>query len=220
MSAGRMIREAIRESGRTMTEMLGVIAVIGVLSLTGLLGYNYAMEVVRENETLNRAAKVIAGARTSYILQNLGDATKYYQEDEELPSGVSVGDRRDEYQSQPINMHDVISNIGNDFSADGHYISAPLKGPFKDGNEQNVRIYVRVETPSAFTVRFDNLTKQACMKIVMAQNLGYWWAYENADGTKQWLDPTMVMTENNAEILCDRVIGVETGDTAFLVNCF
>lgn len=195
------------QSGRTMTEIIGVIAIIGVLSLTGLLGFNYAMEVVRENETLNRASKIIAGARTSYILQNLGDATKYYQPGDTLPSGAQVGDQRDEYQSQPINMQDVISNIGNDFSADGHYILAPLKGPIKDGTEQNVKIYVRVETPEAFTVRFDNLTKQACVKIVMAQNLGYSWAYENEDHELSWLDPTATTNIANAEALCDRVIG-------------
>ena len=208
------------QSGRTMTEMIGIIAIIGVLSLTGLLGYNYAMEMVRENETLNRASKVIAGARTSYILQTHGDATKYYQPGDTLPSGAQVGDRRDKFEPQPINMHDVISNIGNDFAPDATYIIAPLKGPIKDGTEENVKIYVRVETPLAFTVRFDNLTKQACMKIVMAQNLGYSWAYEDADGTTHWLDPTMVMNEANAEALCDRVIGVEASKTASAYDLF
>lgn len=195
------------QSGRTMTEIIGVIAVIGVLSLAGLYGYNYAMENVRENETLNRASKIIAGARTSYILQNLGDATKYYQPGDTLPAGKNVGDLRNEYQSQPINMNDVISNIGDDFSADGTYILAPLKGPFKDGTEENVKIYVRVETPQAFTVRFENLTKQACVKIVMAQNLGYSWAFEDDDHELTWLDATATANQANAEALCDRVIG-------------
>ncbi len=220
MAFDKILTKLENQSGRTMTEILGVIAIIGVLSLTGLLGFNYAMEVVRENETLNRASKIIAGARTSYILQNHGDATKYYQPDETLPSGAQIGDRRDKFEPQPINMHDVISNIGNDFSSDNTYIIAPLKGPIKDGNEQNVRIYVRVETPQAFTVRFDNLTKQACIKIVMAQNLGYWWAYESADGTTHWLDPTTVMNEANAEALCNRVIGIEPAKTAFARQLF
>ena len=220
MAFDKILTKLKSQSGRTMTEILGVIAIIGVLSLTGLLGFNYAMEVVRENETLNRASKIIAGARTSYILQNHGDATKYYQPGDTLPSGAQVGDLRNEYQSQPINMHDVISNIGNDFSSDNTYIIAPLKGPIKDGTEQNVKIYVRVETPQAFTVRFDNLTKQACVKIVMAQNLGYSWAYESADGTTHWLDPTTVMNEANAEALCDRVIGIEPAKTAFARQLF
>lgn len=220
MSLGKIFTKIKSQSGRTMTEILGVIAIIGVLSLTGLLGYNYAMEVVRENETLNRAAKIIAGARTSYILQNLGDATAFYQPDEDLPSGVQVGDRRDKFEPQSINMHDVISNIGNDFAPDATYILAPLKGPFKDGTEQNVRIYVRVETPDAFTVRFDNLTKQACMKIVTAQNLGYWWAYEDAQGMTHTLDPTDSMNEEKAEELCDRVVGLEPQKNASARDLF
>lgn len=220
MSFENIFKKMKSQSGRTMTEMIGIIAIIGVLSLTGLLGYNYAMEMVRENETLNRASKIIAGARTSYILQTHGDATEFYQPGDTLPSGAQIGDRRDKFEPQPINMHDVISNIGNDFAPDATYIVAPLKGPIKDGTEENVKIYVRVETPLAFTVRFDNLTKQACMKIVMAQNLGYWWAFEDEDGKAHWLDPTLVMNEANAEALCDRVIGVEPSRTASAHDLF
>lgn len=207
MDIRKISKKLLNQTGRTMTEIIGVIAIIGVLSITGLYAYNYAMENIRENETLNRAAKVIAGARTSYILQNKADATKYYQPGETLPSGANVGDVRDEYKSQSINMNDVISNIGNDFSPDTTYILAPLKGPIKDGTEDNVKIYVRVETPQAFTVRLENLTKQACMKIVMAQNLGYSWAFETADHELIWLDATATSQEANAEALCDRVIG-------------
>ena len=41
------------ESGRSMVEMLGVLAVIGVLTLGGLAGYNYAMNKHRANTILN-----------------------------------------------------------------------------------------------------------------------------------------------------------------------
>ena len=40
------------ESGRSMTEMLGVLAVIGVLSIGGIAGYNYAMNKHRANQVL------------------------------------------------------------------------------------------------------------------------------------------------------------------------
>lgn len=220
MSFNGLFKKIKSQSGRTMMEIIGVVALMGVLSLVGILGYSYAMEYVRENETLNRASKVIAGARTSYILKKHEDAVRFYQPGDTLPSGAGVGDRRDKFQPQLINMHDVISNIGNDFAPDDKYILAPLKGPFKDGTEQNVKIYVRVETPDAFTVRFDNLTKQACVKIVMAQNLGYSWAYESADGTTHWMDPTTVMTQANAENLCERVIGVAPNPTASAAQLF
>ena len=41
------------ESGRSMVEMLGVLAVIGVLSIGGIVGYSYGMDKYRANETIN-----------------------------------------------------------------------------------------------------------------------------------------------------------------------
>ncbi len=41
------------ESGRSMVEMLGVLAVIGVLSIGGIAGYSYGMDKYRANETIN-----------------------------------------------------------------------------------------------------------------------------------------------------------------------
>ena len=43
----------IAQSGRSMVEMLGVLAVIGVLSIGGIMGYSYAMDKYRANETIN-----------------------------------------------------------------------------------------------------------------------------------------------------------------------
>lgn len=41
------------ESGRSMVEMLGVLAIIGVLSITGLYGYQLAIRKVKANEVAN-----------------------------------------------------------------------------------------------------------------------------------------------------------------------
>jgi len=43
----------INEIGRSMVEMLGVLAVTGVLSVGGIIGYRFAMDKYRANETLN-----------------------------------------------------------------------------------------------------------------------------------------------------------------------
>ncbi|MGN1062996.1 MAG: Tfp pilus assembly protein FimT/FimU, partial [Alphaproteobacteria bacterium] len=48
-----MNKEKYELSGRTMTEMLGVLAVIGVLSIGGVAGYSYAMDKYRANVTIN-----------------------------------------------------------------------------------------------------------------------------------------------------------------------
>ncbi|MBR4926737.1 MAG: hypothetical protein IKY98_00260 [Alphaproteobacteria bacterium] len=41
------------ESGRSMVEMLGVLAVIGMLSIGGIMGYSYGMDKYRANTTIN-----------------------------------------------------------------------------------------------------------------------------------------------------------------------
>jgi len=40
------------QSGRSMVEMLGVLAVIGVLSVGGITGYKYAMDIIYKNKAL------------------------------------------------------------------------------------------------------------------------------------------------------------------------
>ena len=43
----------LAEYGRSMVEMLGVLAVIGILSITAIWGYRYAMTMYRANETVH-----------------------------------------------------------------------------------------------------------------------------------------------------------------------
>ena len=53
------------ESGRSMVEMLGVLAIIGVLSIGGIAGYTLAMNRYRANEILNAAALVAIAATSA-----------------------------------------------------------------------------------------------------------------------------------------------------------
>ena len=53
-----------QESGRSMVEMLGVLAIIGVLSIGGIAGYTMAMNRYRANEILDAASKVAIIAQT------------------------------------------------------------------------------------------------------------------------------------------------------------
>ena len=54
------------ESGRSMVEMLGVLAIMGVLSVGGITGYRYAVNKARANDTiarLYRRAVIVSGQR-------------------------------------------------------------------------------------------------------------------------------------------------------------
>ena len=57
------------EDGRSMIEMLGVLAIIGVLSVGGLIGYSKAMERHRVNETINQINYVVQNTRDLFRMQ-------------------------------------------------------------------------------------------------------------------------------------------------------
>ena len=52
------------QKGRSMVEMLGVLAIIGVLSVGGIAGYTVAMNRYRANQILDMASKVAVVAQT------------------------------------------------------------------------------------------------------------------------------------------------------------
>ena len=54
------------QSGRSMIEMLGVLAIIGVLSVGGIAGYSKAMSKYRINKTADQITQIINGVRTLY----------------------------------------------------------------------------------------------------------------------------------------------------------
>ncbi len=56
-------------SGRSMIEMLGVLAIIGVLSVGGIAGYSKAMEKFKINKTIQQIAEIATNIRTLYAQQ-------------------------------------------------------------------------------------------------------------------------------------------------------
>jgi len=65
------------QSGRSMIEMLGVLAIIGVLSVGGIAGYSKAMTKYRINKTIEQITLIAGNVRTFFAPQrsydDLGD---------------------------------------------------------------------------------------------------------------------------------------------------
>ena len=59
----------INEKGRSMVEMLGVLAIIGVLSAGGLAGYSKAMFKHKLNTTIDQITMIVTNIRTLYGTQ-------------------------------------------------------------------------------------------------------------------------------------------------------
>ena len=58
------------QSGRSMIEMLGVLAIIGVLSVGGIAGYSKAMNKFKTNQVADLVSMLIANIKTMYAQQN------------------------------------------------------------------------------------------------------------------------------------------------------
>ena len=100
------------ESGRSMVEMLGVLAIIGVLSIGGIAGYTLAMNRYRANEIMDTAAKLAivsmskTGATKTATLADLGM--------ESVP-GATLGSAEDGVVSFTVDSSDV-RNLINDMA--------------------------------------------------------------------------------------------------------
>ena len=60
----------VNESGRSMIEMLGVLAIIGVLSVGGIAGYSKAMNKFKTNKIADNVSMIVTNLRTLYAQQN------------------------------------------------------------------------------------------------------------------------------------------------------
>ena len=59
----------VNDSGRSMVEMLGVLAIIGVLSVGGIAGYSKAMNKYKINKTTDQVSMLVANIRTLFSSQ-------------------------------------------------------------------------------------------------------------------------------------------------------
>lgn len=64
-----MNKGTMEQTGRSMIEMLGVLAIIGVLSVGGIVGYSKAMERYRVNETINQISHIVQNTRDLFKTQ-------------------------------------------------------------------------------------------------------------------------------------------------------
>ena len=57
------------ETGRSMIELLGVLAIIGVLSVGGIAGYSKAMNKFKTNKVADNVSMIVTNIRTLYAQQ-------------------------------------------------------------------------------------------------------------------------------------------------------
>ena len=127
------------ESGRSMIEMLGVLAIIGVLSVGGIAGYSKAMNKFKTNKVADNVSMLIANIKTMYAQQNsfegLGNKT-----------AVDMGLVPDE-----LVVNATTGELSNAYNGTVTISEAPS---LKNGSDK-----------LAFTIQFDGLSREACMTL-------------------------------------------------------
>ena len=132
------------ENGRSMVEMLGVLAIIGVLSVGGIAGYSKAMNKYKINKTTDQVSMLVANIRTLFSSQgNYGDLDNA----EAIKFGVVPND-----MYTPASAYTSDTSIKNAFG--GAVTIAADKA--RDGD---------ASSNEAFTIRYDGLSSEACVTV-------------------------------------------------------
>ncbi len=88
-----------KENGRSMIEMLGVLAIIGVLSISAISGFRSAMDKHKANQVLNDVALGLAELKMREVV--------YADEEVEFDFDTESG----------LDMVGYVDNVGNDYVA-------------------------------------------------------------------------------------------------------
>lgn len=127
------------QSGRSMVEMLGVLAIIGVLSVGGIAGYSKAMAKFKLTKAMDQVSTTVTNIRTLYSGQPNYDG---------LTTTVA------------IQMGAVGAEMLNGVAA---------ASATKAYNAFNGEVTVAAaDSNRTFTVKFDGLGKEACVALATA----------------------------------------------------
>lgn len=126
------------ETGRSMVEMLGVLAIIGVLSVGGIAGYSKAMTKFKINKSMDQISMLVANVRTLYSGQR--DYSGFGNE-----NAISFG-------IIPSEMAAGTDTITNAFAG-----TVTLNTATYNGNANG-----------AFSIQYDGLGQEACVTMATA----------------------------------------------------
>ena len=137
----RNLNNKNKQSGRSMIEMLGVLAIIGALSVGGIAGYTKAMRKSKINNIRNQVTHIVTGVKRLYASQKNYDGLTT---EVAIKAGIIPNDM-------------IVEDV-----ADG---SSPVKHIY------NGDIWVEVDTESDepnFVVLIDGLPKDATVDVATA----------------------------------------------------
>ena len=136
---GKKQQVDVLQYGRSMIEMLGVLAIVGVLSVGGIAGYSKAMTKFKINKTADQISQIVTNIRTLYAQQ-----TTY--EGLDFGTAVSMGVIPDE-----MGTDNRVYSGTNPFSGDVWIYADPQYR----GSSKN----------DSFIIGIGDLPKEACVSL-------------------------------------------------------
>ncbi len=134
----------VNEQGRSMIEMLGVLAIVGVLSVGGIAGYSKAMNKFKTNKIGDQIQMISTNIRTLFSSQRTYTG---------LTNGMAL-----RAGLIPGEMYEADS--GNTYSSDYAITNA-----FGGGVAINVAAQSTTNDDMAFTIAVDQIPQSACVSI-------------------------------------------------------
>ena len=130
------------EQGRSMIEMLGVLAIVGVLSVGGIAGYSKAMGKFKTNKLIDQINMIATNVRTLYASQ-----PNYHGLTEALAKQVNL---------IPAEMYTAVDdgNITNAFGGPVHLVASQANSDEEANGEK------------AYILSVSGVPSTACVSIV------------------------------------------------------
>lgn len=133
----------INESGRSMVEMLGVLAIIGVLSVGGIAGYSKAMNKYKINKTTDQVSMLVANIRTLFSSQGNYAGLSNAQ-------AIKFGVVPNDMYKAPATEGASVTDITNAFNGVVNIMASGGRGT---GDNE------------AFVIEYNGLSQEACVTI-------------------------------------------------------
>lgn len=137
------------EQGRSMIEMLGVLAIVGVLSVGGIAGYSKAMNKFKTNKLIEQVNMISTNIRTLYSSQKsyegLGNGAA-------IRTGVLPNEMYGD--SASVNASDASATITNAFAGSVKIQPGGVKADDDNG---------------AFVISMDKIPEAACVSIATTE---------------------------------------------------
>lgn len=147
----KKFQSGISLSGRSMVEMLGVLAIIGVLSVGGLAGFSKGMEKYKINKTIDQVTRVISNMQTVFI-----NEPDYF---DALGNNFYCGNEQavEKLESLGIISNDMISSSPVTGGIDSGF--SYIVNPFQGG------IWIIPDQGNVFVLSYGGLPSHACLAL-------------------------------------------------------